>query len=107
MVAGFLHDELVRRGNHVMVAKNGREAIELLEREDFDYAFIDAMMPYVSGLEVIRWVRSHPTKSNLRVALMSVMADFVSGYICDEIGNLDLISKPIDLSKLFSQDLYG
>ena len=42
----------------VLQAKNGQEAIQLLEKESVDIAILDVEMPVKTGLEVLEWIRS-------------------------------------------------
>ncbi len=50
-------------------ATNGREAMESIERNLPDLVITDIMMPTMSGLELVSWVRSH--HANLPVVLMT------------------------------------
>lgn len=51
----LLEDEV----EQVYVAKDGREAIDLLQQKEVDVAILDIEMPYVTGLEVLEWIREH------------------------------------------------
>ena len=41
----------------VLQAKDGQEAIQLLEKEPVDIAILDVEMPVKTGLEVLEWIR--------------------------------------------------
>ena len=47
-------------GAEYVVASDGLEALEILEREDFDLALLDIEMPRMSGLELIKAMRAKP-----------------------------------------------
>jgi CheY-like chemotaxis protein len=49
---------LERRGHSVQTAENGMQAIERLEKEDFDLVLMDLQMPVMSGLEAMGIIRS-------------------------------------------------
>ncbi len=51
----LLEDEV----EQVYAAKDGREAIDLLQQKEVDVAILDIEMPYVTGLEVLEWIREH------------------------------------------------
>ena len=44
-------------GYDVKEAKDGREALELVEREDFDVIVLDIMMPYLDGFSACRQIK--------------------------------------------------
>lgn len=59
-------------GYHVDVCENGREAIEYLERKPRpNLMILDVMLPFVSGLDVLKRVRSSPALKSMPVILMS------------------------------------
>ncbi|MBF8969521.1 response regulator transcription factor [Streptococcus sp. NLN76] len=51
----LLEDEV----EQVYAAKDGREAIDLLQQKEVDVAILDIEMPDVTGLEVLEWIREH------------------------------------------------
>jgi DNA-binding response OmpR family regulator len=46
------------KGYDVTTVNNGREAIDLCKREDFDILFLDEHMPGISGLQVLQQVKT-------------------------------------------------
>ena len=46
------------KGYQVEQAHTGREAIDALKRDDFDYVLLDLMMPVMSGEEVLAWMHN-------------------------------------------------
>lgn len=67
VLALILHEE----GFEVMVAGDGRQALERIEEAAPDLLITDYMMPGMSGVELARAVRQLPRHSNLPVLLMS------------------------------------
>ena len=51
---------LEREGCDVLIAKNGKEAIEILQDSIPDVMLIDLEMPKMNGFELIEWVRANP-----------------------------------------------
>ncbi|AUP79796.1 response regulator transcription factor [Flavivirga eckloniae] len=53
----LLKFRLEKEGYELFMAKDGREAVNLIEQENPDLILTDIMMPFVSGLEVISHMR--------------------------------------------------
>ncbi len=53
----LMRDFLEAEGYRVLTAANGREALEMLDRETVDAMLLDVMMPGMSGFDVMRTVR--------------------------------------------------
>ena len=51
----------------VFQAKNGQEAIQLLEKESVDIAILDVEMPVKTGLEVLEWIRAENIETKVVV----------------------------------------
>jgi len=79
-------------------AENGKEALELLEKESFDLVITDIRMPMVDGLECIRRMRSRGDKTP--VLLASTYTDFKYAKEGIRLGALDFIEKPYTEKKL-------
>lgn len=81
-------------------ARNGKEALEMLEKEAFDLVITDIRMPMVDGLELIKSMRHNGDKT--AVILSSTYSDFEYAKEGLQLGAVDYIVKPLseeDLSK--------
>jgi CheY-like chemotaxis protein len=89
---------LEKRGHSVQMAENGRQAIELLENEDFDVVLMDLHMPVMDGYEAMRIIRSSVSQVRRRdipvIAVTAIQADFAERQ-CYEAGMNGFISKPL------------
>ncbi|NLE34388.1 MAG: response regulator transcription factor [Bacteroidales bacterium] len=93
---------LNREGYDSVTAADGNKAIEALRKTDFDLAIIDIHMPYHSGLEVIRFLRTE-LKRQTPVLIVSAFSDpqmqrqaaemKVSGYLTKPFDPDDLLTK--------------
>ena len=63
-------------------AANGKEALEVLDREWVDVVLVDINMPVMGGLEMIDCVRKNPALSNLAIVVVSTES---SGTRIEEI----------------------
>ena len=93
-------------GAVVVVANNGFEAIDTLEKsmegEAFDLVLMDLRMPEMDGYEATTRIRANPRFADIPIVAMTahVMAD--ERLRCLEVGMNDHVAKPVEVSKLFA-----
>ena len=93
---------LEKRGHRVVVASNGREAIERLKGEYFDLTLMDVQMPEMDGLTATRKIRNSKGQiSNIPIIAMTAHAMKEDKERCFEAGMDDYVSKPIKPEELF------
>jgi two-component system chemotaxis response regulator CheY len=57
--------------NRFYEAANGKEGLEILERQWIDVVLVDINMPVVGGLEMIEKIRAHPDLSKMPIVVIS------------------------------------
>lgn len=92
---------LRQKGHQVILATNGREALEQLRLHPFDVGFLDMRMPEMDGLMVARHWRSEEGEGR-HLPLIAVTANVTreDRAACFEAGMDDFISKPVDPVRL-------
>ncbi len=88
---------LERIGYEVIPAHSGQEALEIIDTDRPDVVLLDIMMPRVSGLDVLRRLRTRLATVDLPVILVSGLGeteDIVEGL---KLGANDYVTKPINL----------
>ena len=65
---------LEQAGMRVVTARNGLEALRLAVEHEPDLLVIDIRLPLVSGLEVIRQIRSHASLKHCAIMVVTAMA---------------------------------
>lgn len=89
-----------RAGHHTRTARDGQEAVEILERESFDVLLLDLSMPRMGGVEVVRWLRAHPDVApTMRVVIITAWA-LENRPLLEELGITTIIEKPIRLQRM-------
>jgi two-component system sensor histidine kinase/response regulator len=92
-------------GATVKVAKNGRDAVELLcggpQPPPFDMVLMDLQMPEMDGHQATAKLRSDPRFATLPIIAMTAHATMEEKQRCLAEGMNDHISKPIDPDDLF------
>ncbi len=92
------------KGAKLVVARNGREAIEILERTpDVDLILMDIMMPEMDGLEATRRIRKLGGRY-AKVPIIALTAKAMSDDrdLCIKAGANDYIAKPLNVEILLS-----
>jgi CheY-like chemotaxis protein len=84
-------------GHRVETVDNGREAVEAVQREDFDAVFMDVEMPEMDGLAATAAIRSMQAPTGRRIPIYAMTAHALAGFReqCLEAGMDGYISKPI------------
>jgi DNA-binding response OmpR family regulator len=86
---------LEREGFMADVADDGNVGIEMLQKNDYDLLVIDIHLPYRSGLELIKFVRSEQGKDT-PVIILSAFSDNQMQRQAGELGISDYIVKPFN-----------
>ena len=90
----FLRAVLEDGGYRVLTAGDGREAMEILDREYVDLVVLDVMMPRMDGYEFTRLLREgRSTLPVLMVSAKQLPQDKKMGFLA---GTDDYMTKPID-----------
>ena len=94
---------LEKQGSAVVVANNGREALERLDRESFDLVLMDVQMPEMDGFEATAAIRGREELSGKHTPIIAMTAHAMQGdrERCLEGGMDGYTAKPIRLGELF------
>jgi len=96
-----LAEILDAEGYRTITAKDGREAVALIEREKPDFICLDIMMPYQNGYDVCREIRKkNPTVPIIFISAKSEEIDKILGL---ELGADDFIVKPFGVKEVVAR----
>ncbi len=91
---------LSRAGLEVTITRNGKEAVELVQKETYDLILMDMQMPVMDGIQATRLIRQLPEGGKLPIIAMTAAASAVDRENCLKAGMNDYISKPIIATEL-------
>jgi two-component system response regulator PilR (NtrC family) len=89
---------LRRDGYHVLVARNGGEALDLLRREPVDLLLSDIKMPDVSGVDVLRAAKD--LNRDIIAIMMTAFASTETAVEALRLGATDYFTKPFSMDEL-------
>jgi PAS domain S-box-containing protein len=95
---------LNKRGHRVEVARNGREAVEQVEREDLDAVLMDIHMSVMDGFEATSAIRALPDPAKARLPIIAMTASAMKGdqERCLAAGMDAYVSKPMSANDLIT-----
>jgi two-component system cell cycle response regulator len=84
------------QGHLVTTADDGREALELLDRDVFDVVLLDIVMPELDGYTVLGQIKSDEALRHIPVIMITSVAELDSVVRCIEAGATDYLTKPFN-----------
>lgn len=95
----------IKKGFEVFIARDGSEALEILDREIPDIILLDVMMPNVDGYETIKQIKARKQLSDTKVVFLSAKskgADIDRGL---QLGADKYLLKPFSIKKVVTEIL--
>lgn len=92
---------LEKLGYQADLANNGKEVIQLLNRQFYDLVLMDVQMPELDGLECTRYIRKHHTRQPVIIA-MTANAMVEDREECLRAGMNNYLPKPLKIDALVS-----
>jgi PAS domain S-box-containing protein len=95
---------LEKSGHTVLLAANGRQAVDTVARYEFDVVLMDVQMPEMDGFEATAAIRERERTDGTHLPIIAMTADAMKGDAerCLAAGMDAYVAKPIHTSTLFS-----
>jgi two-component system, sensor histidine kinase and response regulator len=95
---------LEKQGHAVVVAANGKEALDAFLNSSFDLVLMDIQMPLVDGFEATRMIRARESEVSQHIPIVAMTAHAMKGdrERCLAAGMDDYLSKPINTAELYA-----
>ena len=104
-VPGLIHIlqlEVERLGYETLLAKNGKEAVEMALAQLPNLIMMDIMMPETDGLEAVRRIRENPQTQAIPIIAVTALSSSKDKKRAIENGCNDYLTKPFTASQLSS-----
>src|ERR1700748_3950650 len=83
-------------GENLVAASSGREALEILLKNEIAVILVDVCMPELDGFELAAMIRDHPRFQKTSMIFISAIhlteTDYLRGY---EMGGVDYVPVPV------------
>ena len=96
----MLMNQLLNNKYYVKTATNGKEALDIIQKEELDIIISDVMMPVMNGLELTRKVKSDPNFQHLPIILLTAKTQENDREEALQIGADSYVTKPFKLKDL-------
>jgi len=90
-------------GFKVLIAQNGKRAVQKAEYAHPDLILMDVMMPEMDGFEACRILKSQESTRDIPIIFMTALADSVDKVKGFELGAADYITKPIQQQEVLAR----
>ncbi|GLV59529.1 response regulator [Dictyobacter sp. S3.2.2.5] len=85
---------LSTRGYRCISASNGRDALEMLDRERVDLVLTDLSMPVLDGYQTTQLIRARPGMQQVPIVAVTAFALNDEGEAARQIGCTEYLTKP-------------
>lgn len=96
----FMDMLMEQLGYSYALARNGEEALEAVQRKQFDVVLMDIQMPKMNGLQATALIRKQFASSNLKIIGLSANAFQEDIQIAIDAGMDGYLAKPVDLEQV-------
>lgn len=100
-IVTLLNYHLKKSGFETDVAFDGKEAIQKVERNDFDLVVLDLMLPEMDGMEVCKYMRNN--KILTPILMLTAKDDELDKIIGLELGADDYLTKPFSPKEVIAR----
>ena len=98
-MAAAIEQKLKSDGHQVILTRDGREALQLVEMQQPDLIITDILMPFISGLELIGIIKSSLHRK-IPIIVLSGMDQEATVLEAFELGDDDFLTKPFNAVEL-------
>ena len=99
-IANLVKYNLDKAGFRTMVAKNGEDAILILNKKPVDLVILDIMLPEMDGLEVCRRIKRNERIASVPIIMLTAKGEEMDRIVGFELGAHDYVVKPFSPREL-------
>lgn len=96
-------EDLEEQDVELLIATNGEEALDIIEREKPNLVFLDVMMPKANGFEVCNIVKNEWKVADIYIVMLTAKGQEVDKQKGKEVGADMYMTKPFDPDALYKK----
>ena len=86
-----------------LTAENGKQALEIAQKTSPDLILLDTSMPIMDGLQTLEALRSDQNLRNIKVIMVTALAEANNITAASALGVSDYVTKPFDFAELLKK----
>jgi two-component system, OmpR family, KDP operon response regulator KdpE len=99
-IVDLVRSNLMARGHHVSVSKDGSDAVALLEQDEPEMVILDLMLPGIDGFDLCREMRE---RSSVGIVVLSARRAETDKVRALNLGADDYMTKPFGIDELLAR----
>ena len=103
LICKLIRSALEKNGHAAIQCASGEEALESLQKYAVDAVILDVVLPNMDGLDVLKWIRNHPSHQKLPVIMLTCKNSEIETVLGLEMGADDYLSKPVRYHELIAR----
>lgn len=94
----------IKKGWEVLLAENGKAAIDIYQKQEFDVIIMDCQMPILDGFKATGTIRQLERNSSTHTPIIALTANALEGdrKKCLDAGMDDYLTKPIEINEFYN-----
>lgn len=102
-IAELIQHHLEKAGYKTCFAKNGKDALDLIQTEKLDLIILDLMLPKINGLDVLKQIKQNEKTKEIPVIIESAKSDDEDVILGLKLGAEDYVTKPFSPKVLLAR----
>ena len=103
MLTNIIESETEELDLEIVEASSGFEALKILPHHQFDAVVTDINMPDINGLELVSFLKNHPSYRSIPVMVVSTESTSEDRRRAAALGAEDYLVKPFDPAELVAK----
>jgi CheY-like chemotaxis protein len=99
----MMEDMLTPQGYGVILARDGKEGVNMASSKKPDFIFMDMMMPVMDGLAACHEIKTNPATKRIPLFMLTAISGDTNKQMAKEVWGADgYLTKPVDLKELLN-----